>query len=90
MNEVIRAILPADTSSTCNPHGSCPPAGLTRYCPKPGRPFTRTGSNREPRQPLPTPSIHAAMSADPLSHIANGGIDCVASVCSSATRASMS
>ncbi len=54
---------------------------------RPGSRWPRSATRREPRHALgPGSTIQRPMLAAPCSHMANGGIDCTASSCSSATR----
>ena len=53
-------------------------------------PLAVVRSSREPRQPAPVVRNHVRMCSWPRSHSAWGGIDIVASSCSSAISASMS
>ncbi len=86
----ISAIFPARASRTWSAQGAWPPAGSGRYWPNAMVPDAATGISREFAHSAPGPSIQAAMSAGPSSHMANGGIDWTASAASSATSASMS
>ena len=58
---------------------------------KAGQPLAEVGRSRDPRHSLgPGCTIQRPISADPRSHIANGGIDWTASSWSSVTNRSMS
>src|SRR5262245_46921317 len=74
-------------SMTCSAHGSYPPPRpLGRYWPNAGMPLACVATSFEPRQPMPGPSSHAAMSACPRNQSSYGGIDWTASSWSSATN----
>ena len=92
LNDVTLRIRPPLTSRTWIAHAWCPsPSSAGRYWAYAGQPLApEVATIREPRQPAPGPSIHAPTFSAPRSHIANGGMFCVASACSSATNASMS
>ena len=89
LNSTIR---PSEISSTCNAQGSCSPFGpLGLYWPNAGEPFAATvGITREPRHAAPVVSQNEKICSRPWSHIANGGIDWVASSAISAVSDSMS
>ena len=79
------------TSSTTSPQAWKPsPGPLERNCPKDGAPFAAVGSRREPRQPMPRPSIQSRTASGPRSHSSYGGIDITTSWCRSSVSASMS
>ena len=83
-------ILPSRVSRTVTLQGNQPPSGSGRYWPHAGDPLASTRTSFEPAHSWPGPSIQPTMSRSPRSHRSYGGIDSVASSCSSAVSAAMS
>src|SRR5215218_10700471 len=89
--DVHPAIRPSATSTTTSAHGTrAPPGPVGVYWANAGDPLAATGTRREPLHGRPDPSSAWWICARPRSHHPSGGIDTVASSCSSATSASTS
>ena len=89
--DVQPAIRPSATSTTTSAHGTrAPPGPVGAYWANAGDPLAATGTRRESLHGRPDPSSAWWICARPRSHHPSGGIDIVASSCSSATSASTS